>query len=116
MAAVEGAAGGAGGDYAYPDYVKEQDTLTNFLSNYRDETPDRALKYLDMIQEVADRRRVDFPIELDDVAAFEADESLAEAIATNAKRYLDLFARSIDGLLPAPSVRTCRRSSVPPHD
>jgi DNA replication licensing factor MCM7 len=61
-------------------------------------------KYMNMLQEVANVQRTSVPIALDDLAAFEDDETggLATAVEANTWRYAELFAQVIDEMLPAP--------------
>ena len=66
-------------------------------------------KYVEMVQEVADRDRQNVLIELDDLKEFEASLSedsnlrLVESIANNTKHYVDLFSEAVDKIMPKPS-------------
>ncbi|TPX30932.1 hypothetical protein SmJEL517_g05592 [Synchytrium microbalum] len=66
---------------------------TNSLQN-------RSYKYLDLLQEIADRTRDTVLIELDDVVAFDQNDDLATNIENNTYRYIHLFAQAIDSVLP----------------
>ncbi|KAB8302065.1 hypothetical protein EYC80_005516 [Monilinia laxa] len=65
------------------------------------------LKYLELLQKVADRYEDEITIELDDLAKY--DELLDEAgtplnlvasIETNAKHYLDILSKAVDAVMP----------------
>ncbi|KIW71863.1 hypothetical protein PV04_00093 [Phialophora macrospora] len=66
-------------------------------------------KYMDMLQEVADRERQNIVIELDDLNEFEeslGDEvhlRLVESVMNNTKHYVDLFSEAVDKIMPKPS-------------
>ncbi|KAJ9655150.1 DNA replication licensing factor MCM7 [Neophaeococcomyces mojaviensis] len=63
-------------------------------------------KYLDMLQEVADRERSNILIELDDLKTFEdslgTDISLklVDSIMNNTKHYVELFSDAVDKVMP----------------
>ncbi|KAJ1936422.1 DNA replication licensing factor MCM7, partial [Linderina macrospora] len=70
-----------------------------------------SVKYMEMLQAVADRKEDTVTIGLDDVRAYENaavgghtafthDKSLAFRIEHNAKTYVELFSRAIDQLMP----------------
>ncbi|KAJ1650808.1 DNA replication licensing factor MCM7 [Dispira simplex] len=74
---------------------------------YADEVAQSQLvaKYKDQLQAIVDRRQSAITIDLADVAKFDPhDSSLVHGIQTNTKRYVDLFSRAIDDLLPPPTV------------
>ncbi|RMZ89246.1 hypothetical protein DV736_g3528, partial [Chaetothyriales sp. CBS 134916] len=66
-------------------------------------------KYVEMMQEVADRERSNVVIDLDDLKEFEewlgADPSLklVESVENNTKHYVDLVSDAVDKLMPRPS-------------
>ncbi|RMZ78127.1 hypothetical protein DV738_g3997, partial [Chaetothyriales sp. CBS 135597] len=66
-------------------------------------------KYVEMMQEVADRERSNVVIDLDDLKEFEetlgADQNLklVESVENNTKHYVDLFSDTVDKLMPRPS-------------
>ena len=66
-------------------------------------------KYIEMLQEVADRGRTNVLVDLDDLKEFEAslgDDSnlkLVESVETNTKHYVDLFSEAVDKIMPKPS-------------
>ena len=54
--------------------------------------------YAQKLVDVAHREEVQFVVDLDDV--YKVDPSLCEAIKENTRRYVQLFSRTIDSLLP----------------
>ncbi|KAK1148679.1 DNA replication licensing factor MCM7 [Aspergillus melleus] len=64
------------------------------------------LKYMQMLQEVADRERSNVLIELDDLATFEkslpedTDLKLVDSVQKNTKRYVDVFSSAADAVMP----------------
>ncbi|TVY86704.1 DNA replication licensing factor [Lachnellula willkommii] len=68
------------------------------------------LKYLDLLQKVADRYEEEITIDLDDLAKYDrlSEENgqplnLVDSIETNAKHYLDIMAKAVDNVMPAPT-------------
>ncbi|TVY22524.1 DNA replication licensing factor [Lachnellula hyalina] len=68
------------------------------------------LKYLDLLQKVADRYEEEITIDLDDLAKCDqlSEENgqslnLVNSIETNAKHYLDIMAKAVDNVMPSPS-------------
>ncbi|EDN97897.1 conserved hypothetical protein [Sclerotinia sclerotiorum 1980 UF-70] len=68
------------------------------------------LKYMDLLQKVADRYEDEITIELDDLAKYDdlLDEAgtplnLVNSIETNAKHYLDILSRAVDAVMPQPT-------------
>ncbi|KAI9842011.1 MAG: Mcm2-7 hexameric complex component [Thelocarpon superellum] len=65
------------------------------------------LKYMEILQKVADRRTAEVTIELDDLDAFEKsldnDEHplrLVETIQKNTKHYIEILSRAVDNVMP----------------
>ncbi|KAF4167508.1 hypothetical protein CNMCM6936_004963 [Aspergillus lentulus] len=64
------------------------------------------LKYMQILQDIADRERSNVLIELDDLATFEkslpedTDLKLVESIQRNTKRYVDVFSDAVDAVMP----------------
>ncbi|KAI9924999.1 hypothetical protein ASPWEDRAFT_118579 [Aspergillus wentii DTO 134E9] len=64
------------------------------------------LKYMQMLQDVADRERTNVLIELDDLITFEktlpeeTDLKLVESVQKNTKRYIDVFSQAVDDVMP----------------
>ncbi|KAF2142176.1 uncharacterized protein K452DRAFT_270955 [Aplosporella prunicola CBS 121167] len=77
-------------------------------SRRRDRDP--KVKYMQMLQDVADRKVNQVVIELDDLDVYEkgldeehAGLQLVDSIAKNANHYLELFSRAVDKVMPEPS-------------
>ncbi|KIW82908.1 hypothetical protein Z517_02151 [Fonsecaea pedrosoi CBS 271.37] len=86
----------------------------DFMDDLADEDDSRTRrrpkrKYMEMLQEVADRERQNIVIELDDLKEFEESLSdeinlrLVESVTNNTKHYVDLFADAVDKIMPKPS-------------
>jgi DNA replication licensing factor MCM7 len=66
-------------------------------------------KYVEMLQEVADRDRQNVLIDLDDLKLYESslpvedNLKLVESVQNNTKHYVDLFSEVVDKLMPKPS-------------
>ncbi|OJK03681.1 hypothetical protein ASPACDRAFT_21902 [Aspergillus aculeatus ATCC 16872] len=67
------------------------------------------LKYMQLLQDVADRERTNILVELDDLATYEkslsddTDLRLVESVQKNTHHYIELFSRAIDDLMPKES-------------
>ncbi|PSS12809.1 hypothetical protein M430DRAFT_20724 [Amorphotheca resinae ATCC 22711] len=68
------------------------------------------LKYVELLQKVADRYEDEITIDLDDLAKYDelleqsgTPLNLVSSIETNAKHYLDIMARAVDKVMPAPT-------------
>ncbi|CBX90187.1 similar to DNA replication licensing factor mcm7 [Plenodomus lingam JN3] len=68
------------------------------------------LKYMDMLQDIANRMRDEIQIDLNDIEAYEkatSDEEhnfkLVESIERNAHHYIEILSRAVDKCLPAPT-------------
>ncbi|PYH87445.1 MCM-domain-containing protein [Aspergillus ellipticus CBS 707.79] len=67
------------------------------------------LKYMQLLQEVADRERTNILVELDDLATYEKalpedqDLQLVKNVQKNTYHYIDLFSRAVDDLMPRES-------------
>jgi DNA replication licensing factor MCM7 len=89
-------------EYDFMDDVANGDSATR-------RTQGRKRKYMEMLQEVADRDRQNVLIDLDDLKEYEAslpEESnlkLVESVANNTKHYVDLFSEAVDKMMPNPS-------------
>ncbi|XP_024527474.1 DNA replication licensing factor MCM7 isoform X1 [Selaginella moellendorffii] len=105
-----------------PDYKSDKEQCKDLLRSFVD--ADGRMKYLEMLQQVANRKLRSVDISLDDfcnvrclsfdrflvlivslclLQDFDA-EMLVQRIRTNTKRYLGLFAEAIDEILPDPTV------------
>ncbi|KIW51281.1 hypothetical protein PV05_10019 [Exophiala xenobiotica] len=94
------------GDHTSDEYDFMDDVADGDDTNAR-RRPKR--KYMDMLQEVADRERQNILIDLDDLQQFEdslpADLNLrlVESVTNNTKHYVDLFSDAVDKVLPKES-------------
>ncbi|KAJ9210251.1 hypothetical protein DTO166G4_8179 [Paecilomyces variotii] len=90
-------------EYDFMDDV-EQDGAGGTGRNRRRREPKQ--KYMQMLQEVADRERNHILIELDDLEAFEktlpddANLKLVETVQRNTKHYVDIFSQAVDEVMP----------------
>ncbi|EXJ65498.1 minichromosome maintenance protein 7 (cell division control protein 47) [Cladophialophora yegresii CBS 114405] len=88
-------------EYDFMDDIADEDRAVSRRRGKR--------KYMDMLQEVADRERQNVLIELDDLNEFEeslGDEvhlRLVESVTNNTKHYVDLFSEAVDKIMPKPS-------------
>ncbi|KAN0076630.1 MCM2/3/5 family domain containing protein [Elaphomyces granulatus] len=63
-------------------------------------------KYMQVLQDVADRKRTNILVELDDLDTFEkllpddTDLKLVESIEKNTKHYIEIFSKAVDGEMP----------------
>jgi DNA replication licensing factor MCM7 len=81
-----------------PDPVVEIDKCRDFLTHFRDELGQ--LKYLNILQEVADRTLYVIIIELDDILRFKSDTEFLANIQCNTVRYVKYFEDEVDKLMP----------------
>ncbi|CBF70403.1 hypothetical protein AN5992.2 [Aspergillus nidulans FGSC A4] len=64
------------------------------------------LKYMQMLQDVADRERLDVLVELDDLVNYErslpeeVDLKLAQSVQRNTKRYIEVMSQAVDAVMP----------------
>ncbi|KAL6250524.1 DNA replication licensing factor MCM7 [Rhinocladiella similis] len=92
------------GDHTSDEYDFMDDVTDDSNSRRR---PKR--KYLEMLQEVADRERQNILVDLDDLQEFEdslpGDLSLrlVESVTNNTKHYVDLFSEAVDKVIPKAS-------------
>ncbi|KIW26387.1 uncharacterized protein PV07_09486 [Cladophialophora immunda] len=86
----------------------------DFMDDVADEDHSRSRrrpkrKYMEMLQEVADRERQNIVVELDDLKEFEeslGDDMnlrLVESVTNNTKHYVDLFSDAVDKIMPKAS-------------
>ncbi|CAK4624049.1 hypothetical protein LEN26_006344 [Aphanomyces euteiches] len=86
----------------YPNYNEEKEKCLNFLRNFVCALSNTR-KYVDILQEIADRQRTTISISLDDVLAYDNDEGFVRNIMRNTRRYVTLFSDAVDEILPPPS-------------
>ncbi|KAG5181423.1 minichromosome maintenance protein [Tribonema minus] len=82
----------------FPKYDSELDKCRDFLKEFQ--KFGEGCKYMDLLQEVANRRRTVVEIELEDVLAHKREDDFVERIGRNTHRYLKLFCRAIDEVMP----------------
>jgi len=83
---------------AFPNYKTHAEKCKDFFENFeQDGNP----KYMDILQQIANRELKKLEIEIDDVQAFTNDDpSFVQNIVRNCDRYLNLFAAEADKLMP----------------
>ncbi|KAH0789919.1 DNA replication licensing factor MCM7 [Histomonas meleagridis] len=82
-----------------PNYTSELAKIKEFLSSFKDEDGD--LKYIARLDQIPNQTLTDLQIELDDVFNFSND--LGTNIINNTDRYLRLFYKAVDSILPEPA-------------
>ncbi|XP_031486970.1 DNA replication licensing factor MCM7 [Nymphaea colorata] len=85
-----------------PDYKGDKEFCKEFLRNFVDANGER--KYMNILQDVANRTLRVIEIELDDLDTFKDSEELLQRVRTNTRRYIIIFAEAVDELLPEPTV------------
>ncbi|TVY41074.1 DNA replication licensing factor [Lachnellula occidentalis] len=93
------------------DFMDEDDNEgQNARRQERSQAKMPKLKYLDLLQKVADRYEEEITIDLDDLAKYDrlSEENgqplnLVDSIETNAKHYLDIMAKAVDNVMPQPT-------------
>ncbi|CAG9797946.1 unnamed protein product [Chironomus riparius] len=82
------------------NYAEDIETIKNFLTEFctTDDEGNKVFKYAAQLTRLAHREQVNITIDLDDLADY--NESLAEAIQQNARRYASFFANVIQELIP----------------
>ncbi|KAL2643531.1 hypothetical protein R1flu_011118 [Riccia fluitans] len=85
------------------DFKADREKCRDFLKSYVDDHGE--FKYMNMLQQVANRKLRYVDIEIDDLrGSKDVDISFVESVENNTRRYLGLFAEAIDELLPNPTV------------
>lgn len=69
-------------------------------------------KYVEYLQEIANRERKLLPIEVDDINAYSRDDDFIENIEQNTLRYTQHFEEAVDNLLPNPNTMGDPRQDV----
>ncbi|KAG6497080.1 DNA replication licensing factor MCM7-like [Zingiber officinale] len=85
------------------DYDAEKALAKDFLRNYSDSLGDP--KYLDILQDAANRKMRAIYIDLEDIYTFckDSDEDFWNRVKHNTRRYINLFAEAIDEIMPQPT-------------
>ncbi|XP_008555507.1 DNA replication licensing factor Mcm7 [Microplitis demolitor] len=94
------------------DYTKDRDQLKTFFEEFvtiDDKSGDKCFKYREQLTKLAHREQVALTIDLDDIHEF--DDELAEAIAQNTRRYVNLINELVQEILP-----DYKEHPVPPKD
>ncbi|EGC35437.1 hypothetical protein DICPUDRAFT_152234 [Dictyostelium purpureum] len=114
-------------DYVYKDTTNNEDehmepqdmddidsnTNNNGNSGNRVKLAENIFKYRDMIKQVANRKRKQFDIELDDVFYYKRDIEFVQSIENHTLTYHRLFTYALDQLMPPPlSVQSTINNSV----
>ena len=88
-----------------PDYKEDVEKLRGFLESFREDDIDGTpqVKYMVILQMVANRREKMVHIDLDDVYEALGDE-IGDRMKDNTKRYQRLLAEAIDKIMPDPTV------------
>ncbi|CAK9204886.1 unnamed protein product [Sphagnum troendelagicum] len=90
-----------------PDFKADKGRCKEFLQGFIGD--DGLPKYMNMLQQVSNRKLRAVDIDLDDLfSAKDADEAFVGRIRTNTRRYVGLFADAIDDLLPEPNIPLAR--------
>ncbi|KAF0887729.1 hypothetical protein E2562_003966 [Oryza meyeriana var. granulata] len=81
------------------DFAAERALAKDFLANFAG--PRGEPKYLNILQDVANRKIRSVQIELDDLFHYkDADDEFLQRVTENTKRYIGIFADAIDELMP----------------
>ncbi|XP_078168439.1 minichromosome maintenance (MCM2/3/5) family protein isoform X2 [Carex rostrata] len=84
------------------DFAADKDRAKDFLTNFADD--DGEPKYLNLLQDVANRKIRAVQIELDDLCSYKGmEEGFWERVIGNTKRYVGVFAEAVDELMPEPT-------------
>ncbi|CAL9200166.1 unnamed protein product [Musa hybrid cultivar] len=82
------------------DFAVDKALAKDFLNNFADALGEP--KYLNILQDVANRKRRAIHIELDDLYK-DLDEAFLQRVTENTRRYINIFAEAIDELMPEPT-------------
>ncbi|TKA76160.1 hypothetical protein B0A49_03965 [Cryomyces minteri] len=91
------------------DFMDESDGEQGARTRRRDRNEAPKLKYMRILQDVADRTISQITIDLDDLDTYEksADDEgpqkLVSSIENNANHYIEIFSRAVDKIMPEPT-------------
>ncbi|KAJ4779748.1 DNA helicase [Rhynchospora pubera] len=84
------------------DFAADRDRAKDFLTNFSDENGQP--KYLNLLQDVANRKLRAVQIDLDDLSTYKGlEEGFWERVVGNTRRYVGIFAEAVDELMPEPT-------------
>ncbi|XP_030543309.1 DNA replication licensing factor MCM7 [Rhodamnia argentea] len=84
------------------DFKADKAIAKDFLSNFADANGEA--KYMNVLQEVANRKIRAVEIELEDLVEYkDFDEGFLRRVTENTRRYIGIFAEAIDELMPEPT-------------
>mmetsp|Transcript_11354 Transcript_11354/g.22182 ORF Transcript_11354/g.22182 Transcript_11354/m.22182 type:complete len:797 (-) Transcript_11354:151-2541(-) len=96
---------GGAADGSRISYRADEAELGKFLQEYRDEPSagQFVYKYREQLREIANRKRRVLQIDLDDMVGRVHEDGLVDRIMKNTVRYVDMFAKQADKLMPEPT-------------
>ncbi|TIB15848.1 hypothetical protein E3P92_01546 [Wallemia ichthyophaga] len=74
--------------------------------------PPSGLKYMDQLQRISNRLQEELVIDLEDVASHQGGPSLVHSITNNTRRYIDIFSKAVDKLMPQPTLDISSKDDV----
>ncbi|KAL8055532.1 hypothetical protein ABFX02_04G062300 [Erythranthe guttata] len=84
------------------DFKQDEEIARDFLENFADVNGEA--KYIDILQDVANRKTKAIQIELEDLLNYkDLDEEFLRRVTENTRRYIGIFANAIDRLMPEPT-------------
>lgn len=92
----------------FPNFVDDAARCVSFISTFR--SADGKLKYMDQLQEVANRKIREVTVELSDLDQAGVSEEFVKQVETNTLRYQKHFYTAIDSLMPKPTVELVNES------
>jgi DNA replication licensing factor MCM7 len=86
----------------YLTAVAIEDFLQNFLES-SEATGEATTKYVQQLQEIANRKREALVVSLDDLESYTDEPELLSNVESNTYQYLNLIADAADAVMPAPT-------------
>lgn len=84
------------------DFKADKAIAKDFLSNFADANGEA--KYMNVLQEVANRKTRAVEIELEDLVDYkDLDEAFLRRVTENTRRYIGIFGEAVDELMPEPT-------------
>jgi len=92
-------------DAATSSYIEDGIQLNRFMKEFTCEIDGHVkVKYTEMLQDIANRKRTTLEIDLNDMMGFfDDDDVLVQRIQTNAVRYCQILASQVDDIMPEPT-------------